>query len=32
VGGIVEWVLAGALLIFIVVVLTVLKMRDRRGQ
>jgi hypothetical protein len=29
---IVEWVLAGALLVFIVLILVVLKMRERRGQ
>lgn len=27
-----DWVVAGALLIFIVVVLVVLKMRERRGR
>jgi hypothetical protein len=27
-----DWVVSGALLIFIVVVLTVLKMRQRRGR
>ncbi len=27
-----DWVVAGALLVFIVVVLTVLKIRERRGQ
>jgi len=31
-GGIVDWVVAGALMVFIVVTLVVLKRRDRRGQ
>jgi len=32
VGCIVEWALAGALLVFIVAVLAVLKIRDGRGR
>lgn len=28
----VDWVVAGALMVFIVLTLVVLKMRDRRGQ
>jgi hypothetical protein len=30
--GIVDWIVAGALLVFIVLVLVVLKIRERRGQ
>jgi hypothetical protein len=30
--GIVDWVIAGVLLVFIVLVLVVLKIRERRGQ
>jgi hypothetical protein len=30
--GIVEWAIAGALLVFIVLILVVLKIRERRGQ
>jgi hypothetical protein len=32
VDGIVEWVVAGALLVFIVLLLILLKIRERRGQ